>query len=649
MAEGLPGAGIPPADENAAYGQERLRIWLWLALGYAGIASLVLGPAVILLWLAIKIFPVLEGVPSAISVLAAAFHVIGTLRALRRSFAPPTVHEGQQLRPKDAPALFHLIDAVRLRVSGPALSSVVLSNRLNASISQHARIPLAGKTSHTMEIGLPLLCFLPPEQIGAVIAHEFGHLVGRHGLLTRRIHALRHCLTNLQHELSITSLSSFSLSRWTHLISCFGLHRFLCWYVPRLDARTFAVRRAGEYVADGISARWDGPQTAIQALYSLAIADAYLAAEFWPRVWRQARHSLTPIGDPFTQLALFTNPKGIAPAVATEWLYHALRPLSIDDDTHPALADRAKHLGADLNAATACQAHASALHLVLPAGLIHQATEKMDAQWLNAIESDWGDHHRHWQETLTQREVLHLRHATQRFSAHDWLALAENSRLLLEPSRQEELQHALELAPDDPNVLYAVGCAQRDQGQYEDAARSLERAMELNRHEELRCSRALTLLSLARGDAPATARHRYRADEAFKRRTLVAQELHAIHPDDTLEPHGLPLRQCRQLLEDIKPIRRFSLRVWLVRKISRSDNDLSRYAFVVVLRSGGWRRQVSRLTTGNGDLQRESYERLAQSLSVDLPTAPLWHFCYPDDLLPRRLSRDGMPALSDQS
>lgn len=623
--------------------RERMRIDLWLAMGYVAVGGLVLLPVLGMLWLAVRAFPLLEGVPSALLVLLATFYGVDVVRALRRP-VDRACDDGVLPRKQDAPGLYALIDSVRARVAGPDLHRVVLSNRLNASVSQRARFPWLGTTRHTMEIGLPLLSLLPARQAGAIIAHEFGHLMGRHGLLGRRIEDLRQCLIRLQESLSKPGASAAYHWRWPHRISRSGLRAFLQWYVPRLDARSLAVRRAGEYVADQAAARWEGPQAIIQALYSLEVAECYLRHEFWPGVWNQARHLPAPGGSPFSQLLMGKAMEGLAPDQAMEWAYHALRTPTREEDTHPSLHDRVTRLGAETGAVALPIPSGGDIQLLLSESFLRDAAAKMDAQWSKDAEPAWQRHHQDWQGTVAAHEALRLRATTQRLSVWDWLAMSEKSRCLEDPAWEEELRRAYALAPDNPEVLHAMGVAHHHSGRLEEAAQCLERAMELDRMETLRCSRVLTRLSLLRGDLRAAAQHRSRADEAARYQGNIDAEFGSVNADDELAPHGLSLRDLRQIEQDLRPMSHYAERIWIVKKTSRIDSGFSRHVFVVVAGRRGLRHALDRLLM-RGSPQQEVCRRMAENLGVNLPALPLWYFCTSEDPLARRLTREGTPSL----
>lgn len=623
--------------------QERLRIWHWLAIGYVAIAGLVLLPILALLGLAVYVFPGLQGAAMALLVLVVIFYGIAFFRALQRP-AEYGLEEALVLREKDAPGLYALINSVRDCLGGPELRRVVLSKRLNASISQRASFPWLGKTQQTMEIGLPLLCLLPAGQVGAIIAHEFGHLRGQHGLLNKRIQDLRQLVIRLEENLA--EFDEFSLHhwRWFHRFSCSGLHLFLRWYVPRLDARSFAVQRAGEYVADQVAARWSGRRTIIQALYSLELAGCYLHQEFWPRLWAEARYSSMPCGAPFSQLSSGKCMDDLAPEQATEWVYHALRTPTSEEDTHPSLHDRVSRLGANTRTLRVCSLLGGVPHQLFSEPFLQDAVAKMDAQWLKNAEPDWAHHHQDWKETVAAYESLRLRATIQRWSARDWLAMSDKSKRLGESSWEEELQHAYALAPDNPDVLYAIGLARQQQGKLEVAAECLQQVIKLDPMEALRCSRALTRLSLARGDMLTAARHRLRADAEARLHKDIDTEFGTVYESDDLVPHGLPLYRIRQIQRELRAISHYAEHIWLVKKQSRIDGGFSRYAFVVVTGTRGWRYALDRLLMRGGRRQ-DICRRLAANLRPDLPAMPLWHFCTVGTPLAQWLAKSEMLPL----
>lgn len=623
--------------------RERLRVWCWLAIGYVAIAGLALLPILALLGLALYVFPWLQGAAMALLILVVIFYGIAFFRALQRP-AEYGLEEALALRKQDAPGLYALIDSVRDCIGGPKLSRVILSKRLNASISQRASFPWLGKTQQTMEIGLPLLCLLPVGQVGAIIAHEFGHLMGKHGLLNKRIQDLRQLLIRLEENLAEFGESSSLYWRWFHRVSCSCLHLFLRWYVPRLDARSFAVQRAGEYVADQVATRWRGGRIIIQALYSLELAGCYLHQEFWPRLWAEARYSSMPCGAPFSQL---TSGKGIGdlgPEQATEWIYHALRAPTGEEDTHPSLHDRVSRLGANTRTLRGCSLIGGVPHQLFSEPFLQDAAAKMDAQWLKNAEPDWAHHHQDWKETVAAYESLRLRATTQRLSARDWLAMSDKSRRLGAHSWVEELQQAHALAPDNPDVLYAIGLARQEQGRLEVAAEYLQQAIELDPMETLRCSRALTRLSLARGDMLTAARHRLRADAAARLQKDIDTEFGTVYEGDDLALHGLPLYRIRQVERDLRAISHYAEQIWLVKKQSRIDGGFSRYVLVVVTGVRGGRYVLDRLLMRGGRRQ-EICQRMAANLSPNLPTVPLWHFCTAETPLAQRLAKSEMLPL----
>lgn len=641
--DGAAGKPIPfTLAESSAHGRERLRIGLWLIIGYVALVGLVLVPVLILLWLAVRAFPLLEGVPSCLLTLLAVFYGADVVRALHRS-AESNIDQALLLREQDAPGLYTLIDSVRVCVGGPGLHEVVLSNRLNASASQRTPFLWLGKTRHTVEIGLPLLCLLPADQVGAIIAHEFGHLMGRHGLLGRRIENLRQCLIRLQESLSKPDASSAYHWRWPHRISRSVLRAFLQWYVPRLDAESFAARRAGEYAADQVAARWDGAQTIIQALYSLEVAELFLHYEFWPALWSQARHSPIPSGAPFSQLLIGDFQGGLAADQAMEWIFHALRAPTCDRDSHPSLHDRVTRLGSDTQNETISPVLGGVPRLLMSESFLRDAAVKMDADWLKDAESTWKQHHQDWRKTVAAHDALRLRATTQRLSEWDWLAMSERSRRLADPSWEDEMRQAYALAPDNPDVLHAMGVMHQQFGQLEEATRCLESAIELDRMETLRCSRLLTRLSLARGDAPAAARHRRLADEAARQQRNINAEFSSVNEDDVLLPHGMSLHRLREIEQDLRPISQYADRIWIVKKTSRIDSGLNRYVIIVVAGTGGWRHTWERLMMRGGRRQ-DICRGLAEHLNLNLPATPLWYFCTPADPLVRRLSKEALPS-----
>jgi Zn-dependent protease with chaperone function len=144
------------------------------------------------------------------------------LRSMWISIPPP---DGKEVQREQAPELFGLIGEVRTAVEGPAVHHVLLSDEFNAGIVQVPKFGMFGWTVNYLVLGLPLMKAIGPNEFRAVIAHEFGHLSGKHGKFSGWVYHLRQSwvqvLTNVQQDRHYASF----LFDW-----------FINWYAPYFDA-----------------------------------------------------------------------------------------------------------------------------------------------------------------------------------------------------------------------------------------------------------------------------------------------------------------------------------------------------------------------------------------------------------------------------
>jgi Zn-dependent protease with chaperone function len=121
-------------------------------------------------------------------VLGCASLMFSLLRAL---WMRPEAPRGLAVTEKEAPRLFELIEKVRRKTGAPRPDRVLIDGELNAAVWQQPRLGLLGWHRNHLVLGLPLMMGLSTRQLGAVLAHEFGHLRGAHGKLGQWIYRTR--------------------------------------------------------------------------------------------------------------------------------------------------------------------------------------------------------------------------------------------------------------------------------------------------------------------------------------------------------------------------------------------------------------------------------------------------------------------------
>ena len=189
--------------------------------------------------------------------------------------------EGIPLSRADAPAAWAELDRLRKLGRLPRVHRLLVDDQLNAAMAQTPRLGIFGWPHNDVVVGLPFMLALSPQQFGAVLAHELGHLSGQHGRTGARIHRVRATLYQ-----AATSLKA----RRSALAGPF--RAFLGWYGPWFQAASLALARQQEREADRFSAlpaqvylrgillavarelRLDGPKVARSYLERMAAGPA---------------------------------------------------------------------------------------------------------------------------------------------------------------------------------------------------------------------------------------------------------------------------------------------------------------------------------------------------------------------------------------
>jgi Zn-dependent protease with chaperone function len=230
------------------------------------------------------------------------------------------------LQRDEVPQLFGFIDGVAGKLGVKAPFEIHLVTSATAFIS--AERSWTGRVSKlSIGLGMPLFVWLSEEELGAVIAHEFGHFVGGDVLLTPWVYRTRSSIGSAIHELDD---SMFFLDE--------PFRRYGHWFL-RLSS---AVSRAQEYSADALSARQFGAAAACAALEKIHLLEpmwfAYFHHDLLPALGCEAR---MPVFEGFRRFCA-ASPKRREVQDAID---HADDRTATPYDTHPSLDERLAAMG----------------------------------------------------------------------------------------------------------------------------------------------------------------------------------------------------------------------------------------------------------------------------------------------------------------
>ncbi len=523
----------------------QLRLVGLVLLGYGYLAGVV---ALLIALLAAAALSVLFLKALAIKlIIPLAFFIWVVLRALWVRIAPPV---GFAVTARTAPALFERIERLRRALKAPRFHRVLITDDFNAAVMQVPLLGLFGWHRNYLLLGLPLLKCLTPDQLDAVLAHEFGHLAGGHARFGNWLYRSRQVWLQLAESIGRAGGGGSFLFR-----------RFFQWYVPYFHAWTFPLARANEYEADAVSARLTSPRVAAQALTSVNVGAALLEERFWPDLHRQADDLPQPAFLPYTQIG-----RGLDEEFRSEdgrrWLAESLKRETGYADTHPALSDRLRALRHPASVAPPA-AGASADHLL--GDLREQIIATFDARWQEQISHGWRERHDEVQKGRARLGELNACTAERELDADEKL---ERAHLLADVGRDKDaallqLQAAVQAHPDNAaaHFHYGRGLLARED---DSGAAHLRRAMELEPGASGPVGEILRDYYWRRGDkAAADAWHdtveRHEAADGQAR-----AERSRLTVNDGLEPHGLDPAQIAAIVQQLRELGIY--RVWLARR-----------------------------------------------------------------------------------
>jgi Zn-dependent protease with chaperone function len=175
---------------------------------------------------------------------------------------------GPQVVRDEQPELFEILDMVASAIRQPMPREVYLLEEMNAYVAEIGGIFGVG-SRRVVGIGVPLMSVLDPEEFGAVVAHEFGHLNREAGRIGAMVYMTRQAVVRQVID------APRSL-----------LHRPLMAYARLYLRATASTARAQEFGADALAARATSTKAVAGALARLPFGtvayDVYHRTEYLP-------------------------------------------------------------------------------------------------------------------------------------------------------------------------------------------------------------------------------------------------------------------------------------------------------------------------------------------------------------------------------
>lgn len=533
------------AQENP--GGYKAKVLLLALLGNAYVSAMLLLLVAVLVGLAASVV-VLKALAVKLIIVVGLFLWV-VLKALWVRLEPPV---GREVKAAEVPELFAVIEALRRKLAAPRFHHVLITDEFNAGVAQMPRLGIFGWPKNYLTIGLPLMKTLTVPQFTAVLAHELGHLAGGHGRMSNWIYRQR--------------------LRWSRLLATLNAQQsrgsflfrpFLNWFAPYFSAYSFPMARANEYEADANSAKLTSPAAAAAALTGTCVIGNYLEEHYWPGIHTRADDQPHPAFAPYGELNRRVA-RDLDEASVRKWLDQAMNRQTDSADTHPALADRLRALGAspcvDLPAE-----HQGADRLLGQA--LQALSDSFDQRWQSAIAPSWESRYHAVQEERRQLADLNAR-----AEAGVELGLQEAyDRAQLTASVGNDPEQALAQlrnlhtrAPDDATVCLALGARLLERNDAEGCG-LVENAMDLDEGTIAKGCELLRDYHWRNGRHEEARDWHQRLAERLQLQEGATYERNHVLLRDRFERHGLPeaaLSELRAALSTVPKLRK----VYLVRK-----------------------------------------------------------------------------------
>lgn len=389
----------------------------------------------------------------------------GAVRSLFTKFPEP---EGREIKEADAPELFGFIRETTKALKAKLPDKVLITDEMNAAVVTIPRIGMFGRRVFLL-LGIPIMKTLTPDQFKAVVAHEIGHISGRHGGFGKWAYQLRESWGRF---IETQELNDHKFA--------FLYEKFVNWFFPYFQAYSFVLMREHEKEADSYAAGLVGARPLGEALLALETRGAELNNVFWKTIHEENLERSTPSVNVFSRMLGSLSFVDSDRDRDRETVLAAVKRPTDYNDSHPSLADRLKMLGywkgEDLPPLPVTATVSASDHF-----LGERAAELIadfEQRWDEHIASTWADRHSHFESSRKRYDELEKKAAEGGSTAEEMLEMAG---LLAERKGNLEalplLRETVEKFPENAEAHYTLGSVllmNDDESGLEHVRRSME-------------------------------------------------------------------------------------------------------------------------------------------------------------------------------
>lgn len=423
-----------------------------VGLGYAYVAFVVL----VIVGLIVGVIAVMASARRGFGIEVKLILILGIglfaiIRALFQRL--PDQKDGVEVTAKQAPRLWEEVDRLCADLKAPKIHVIRITFDWNASASQIPAFGLFGPCKNVLRYGLPLMSAESPDETRATIAHELGHFAGGHSRFAGKAYR-------------VVAIWEMAGSHLHGVLANTLVGPFLKWYLPKLWATTFPLRRLDEYVADAAATRIAGAEANAKGLVrmvgqgkqaSRALSDLYDLVEVQP----------APPADPVARVR-----HALSEPIPAEEFAAAIREAMSEetgyDDTHPCLRERIEALPGyesitedqlieTFYTQVGTPPKPSAADAFLGGKLTAELERGISLMWVRHVEPRWAARHRAVADDAKSLRSLDLSNVAELAPAELSQTLAK-SLALRGPQRSEPLARAvLQKDPNHPDANMVLG------------------------------------------------------------------------------------------------------------------------------------------------------------------------------------------------
>lgn len=534
-----------------------------LGYGYLFFISMLLPLAFVIVLLLINIsasalIQFILKLTALILLLTSGYTLLSLWRALLIRFVPP---EGVSLTPEQHTPLFNLVDEIHQKINSPKVHQILITDEFNASIYQIPRFGLIGTYKNYLAIGLPLMQALSPEQLRAVIAHEFGHLSKQQGRFASWIFRLRATWFIL--------LSNFiQQANWT--TRPFIL--FFRWYAPFFAAYSFVLARRRELEADALAVIATDERSVATALINVWLKGMLLENNFWPDIINQADTLPTPIENIMGQMqAALQSP--VKTSLLQRWLDQALMEKTDSEDTHPSLSNRLTTINFTPELPEPLTTTSANFYLK---SAVTELSEVLSKQWQTKVNSSWQERYQEAQESQRLYKTLSTKRDNKMISHDERWKLAElTERFSSDDQALTIYQEILDHKADDAGAIFAMGRINLANDKV-DSCDLINRAIEMDVNYSITGYSLMSDFFAEKGDQQEAHKYHKKALEYAAKVPGVLAERSEISEWDRFLPHELPITEVESVCKEIARYPEIA-KCYLVRKKVQYSPDKPLY------------------------------------------------------------------------